>query len=62
MLTRIQFTWTNREDGGRYDLTVEWPSVPRVGEYVCIDDETGEGYTVHAVLWRADGSAQVRLR
>lgn len=32
------------------------------GEHVCVDDETGEGYTVSIVLWGSDGTAAVRLR
>lgn len=59
-MTSIRFEW--RDDGIAKHRDVLWPSVPREGEHVCIDDETGEGYTVHSVLWGADGTAVVRLR
>jgi hypothetical protein len=60
-VTDIRFEWRN-EFGDPQERRVEWPSVPRVGEHVCVDDDTGEGYTVASVLWDAGGAAVVRLR
>ena len=40
---------------------VEWPSVPRVGDYVDIDATSGESRLVKSVTWRTDGTVVVRL-
>lgn len=64
MSVKITFEYRAAYGIGPSDSTkdVEWPCVPREGEHVEIDGETGLSGEVRSVLWRDDGSAIVRLR
>lgn len=63
---RILLEWycydpdTREVDEG--SASVNWPSVPRVGDHVTPESRRENTYTVHSVYWKPDGSAIVRLR
>lgn len=62
MSVKITLEWHDRESGKSHARDVKWGAVPRSGEFVEIDEASGEGGYVCAVLWREDGSVAVRIR
>jgi hypothetical protein len=72
-MTRIRFEWREMVEtddhptlryvpGPERSREVDWPTVPRVGEVVDLDPDSGENQTVKVVMWSYDGEAVVRLR